>query len=287
MKPPEFRYVAARSLDEALDALSADEGGKVLAGGQSLTPMMNFRLARPSTLVDVNRIPGLGEIRANGALRIGALVRHRAIEISPLVRERQPVLAAAAAEVGHLAIRNRGTLCGSIAHADPAAEFPMVALLLDATMHVKGASGERRIPARDFFVTYLTSALRAGEILVEVEIPDLPPRTGWGFEELARRHGDFAIAAVAATVTLDGGTISAARIAMGGVGPTPLRAPGAETLLAGCKPDDAVWKRAAAAARDDADPTGDVHGTADYRRHLVETLTERALRAACDRASRA
>lgn len=287
MKPPEFRYVAARSVDEAIAALAKHDGdAKVLAGGQSLTPMMNFRLARPSTLVDINRVPGLDGIQGGkGGLKIGALTRHRAIEVSPLVRERQPVLAAAAAQVGHLAIRNRGTFGGSLAHNDPAAEFPMVALLLDAKITAKGASGERTIDAKDFFVGYLTSSLKEGEIVTAVEIADLPPNTGWGFEELSRRPGDFAIAAVCATVTLKGGQCASARVSMAGVGPKALRGSSAEKILTGQKIDDELLKNAAVAARNDCDPTNDIHASADFRRHLVGVLTERALRAACQRAA--
>ena len=286
MKPPEFRYLAARSIDEAIEAL-AKEGAdaKVLAGGQSLTPMLNFRLAHPSLLVDINRIPGLGEIRAEkGELKIGALTRHRAVETSPVVRERQPLLAAAATQVGHLAIRNRGTFGGSLAHNDPAAEFPMAALLLDAKITAKGKKGQRTIAAKDFFVTFLTSSLEDGEIVTEVEIPDLPAKTGWAFEELSRRPGDFALAAVCAVVTMKNGSCESARIAMAGVGPTARRASGAEKILAGQKLGDDVFGKAAAAAREDCDPTNDVHASADFRRHLVEVLTERALRTACERA---
>lgn len=287
MKPPEFRYVAARSIDEAIAALAKHDGdAKVLAGGQSLTPMLNFRLVHPSVLVDINRIPGLDGIQGGkGGLKIGALTRHRAIEVSPLVRERQPVLATAAAQVGHLAIRNRGTFGGSLAHNDPAAEFPMVALLLDAKITAKGASGERTIDAKDFFVSYLTSSLKEGEIVTAVEIPDLPPKTGWGFEELSRRLGDFAIAAVCTTVTLKEGKCASARISMAGVGPKALRGSSAEKILVGQKIDDEVLKKAAAAARNDCDPTNDLHASADFRRHLVGVLTERALRAACQRAA--
>jgi CO/xanthine dehydrogenase FAD-binding subunit len=289
MKPPEFRYIAARSIDEAVAALATHNGdAKVLAGGQSLTPMLNFRLVHPSLLVDINRIQGLDGIQASkGGLKIGALTRHRTIEVSPVIRERQPLLAAAAAQVGHLAIRNRGTFGGSIAHNDPAAEFPMVALLLDAKIKTKGAAGERSIEAKDFLVSYLTTSLKEGEIVIEVEIPDLPANTGWGFEELSRRPGDFAMAAVCAAVTLKDGKCAGARISMAGVGPKALRAPTAEKALAGQKIGDDLLKKAATAARGDADPTNDVHASADFRRHLVEVLTERALRAACERAGRA
>ena len=289
MKPPEFRYVAARSLDEAVAELKKHGGdAKVLAGGQSLAPMLNFRLVHPTALVDINRIKGLDGIQAaKGGLKIGALTRHRAIEVSPVVREHQPLLAAAASNVGHLAIRNRGTFGGSIAHNDPAAEFPMVALLLDAKIRAKGASGERTIDVKDFLVSFLTNSLKEGEIVTEIEIPDLPQNTGWGFEELSRRPGDFALAAVCAAVTLKDGKCAGARISMAGVGPKALRAASAEKILAGQKIGDDVLKKAAAAARDDADPSNDVHASADFRRHLVEVLTERALRAACERAGRA
>jgi carbon-monoxide dehydrogenase medium subunit len=287
MKPPAFRYVAARSIDEAIDVLAKNDGeAKVLAGGQSLTPMLNFRLARPEVLVDINRVPGLDAIeKSKTGLTIGALTRHRMIETSPLVRERQPLLAAAAKQVGHLAIRNRGTFGGSLAHNDPAAEFPMVALLLDARITAKGRSGERTIDAKDFFVGLLTSSLKPEEIVTSVEIPDLPRGTGWGFEELSRRPGDFAIAAVCVAVTLQSGTCSAARISMAGVGSTAVRASNAEKMLAGRKIDDALLKKVAAAAQGDCDPNGDVHASADFRRHLVGILAERALRSALDRAA--
>jgi carbon-monoxide dehydrogenase medium subunit len=239
-------------------------------------------------LVDINRIKGLDGIQAGkGGLRIGALTRHHAIEVSSVVRERQPLLAAAAAQVGHLAIRNRGTFGGSIAHNDPAAEFPMVALLLDAKIKAKGASGERSIDAKAFLGSFLANSLKEDEIVTEIEIPDLPQNTGWGFEELSRRHGDFALAAICAAVTLKDGKCAGARISMAGVGPKALRAASAEKILAGQKISDEVLKKAAAAARDDADPSNDVHASADFRRHLVEVLTERALRAACERAGRA
>jgi carbon-monoxide dehydrogenase medium subunit len=287
MKPPAFEYVVARTVDEAVEQLNKHgAGAKILAGGQSLTPMMNFRLVHPEVLVDINRIKGLDHITPqNGGLRIGALTRHRAIETSDAVRDKVPVLAAAAAEVGHLAIRNRGTFGGSLAHADPAAEFPVIAMALDATITTKSAKGGRTIAAKDFFVSYLQSAVEDGEIVTEVTIPGLAPKTGWGFEELSRRPGDFALAMVCALVTLDGGKVKDARIAMGGVGATALRAPGAEAMLKGQALSEDLVKRAGEKAAQEADPSNDVHATADFRRHLVSVLTRRALQAAEKRAA--
>lgn len=287
MKPPPFEYVAARSLDEAVEGLARSGGeGKILAGGQSLTPMLNFRLARPSLLVDINHIPGLSEItKDNGGLRVGALVRHRAIEVSPVVREKFPMLPAAAEHVGHLAIRNRGTFGGSIAHNDPAAEWPMMALLLDAELKTHRARGGRTIPIRDFLVTYLTTALEENEILTEIRLPGLPAGSGWGFEELSRRPGDFALAAVAALVSVEKGVCKEARISMAGVGPTALRAPQAEGMLRGQRLEPELLKQAAARAGEAADPSNDVHASADYRRHLVTVLARRALEAAARRAA--
>ena len=286
MKPPVFDYVAARSLEEAFEHLDKSGGeGKILAGGQSLTPILNFRLAQPPLLVDINHIPGLDEIgKDNGGLRIGALVRHRAIESSAVVDEKLPMLIAAAQQVGHLAIRNRGTFGGSLAHNDPAAEWPMMALLLDAEIHTQKTSGGRTIAAGDFFVTYLTTALEENEMVTEVRLPGVPGNSGWGFEELSRRPGDFALAAVATLVTLKGGECTEARISMAGVGPTALRATEAEALLRGQRLEPDVLEAAGARAAEASDPSSDVHGSADYRRQLVSVLTRRSLQAAIERA---
>ena len=287
MKPPAFDYVVARTVDDAVEQLNKrGAGAKILAGGQSLTPMMNFRLVHPEALIDINRIKALDYITPqNGGLRIGALTRHRTIETSAAVREKLPVLAAAALEVGHLAIRNRGTFGGSLAHADPAAEFPMVVLALEASITTKSARGGRTIKAKDFFVSYLQSAVQDGEVVTEVTLPGLPPNTGWGFEELCRRPGDFALTAVCALVTLDGNQVKEARIAMGGVGPTALRAPAAEALLKGQPLNQDTLKRAGEKAAEASDPSNDVHASADFRRHLVSVLTRRALQAAEKRAT--
>ena len=286
MKPPPFDYAQAGSVDEAVALLARHDGGaKLLAGGQSLVPMLNFRLVYPSLLVDVNHVPGLSGIdEGDGRVTFGALVRHRQIEVSETVRERFPVLRAAVRHVAHLAIRNRGTLGGSLAHADPAAELPMTALLLDARFEISGPAGPRRLPARDFFHSALTTALGDAEMLTRVELPFLLPGTGWGFEEVARRAGDFALAAAAATLTLDGGTVSEARLAVMGAHDTPLRIPAAEALLAGEAASRDAMEAAARVARDAVEPDDDLHASADLRRHLVEVLARRALESAARRA---
>jgi len=286
MKPPDFEYLRARSVDEALEQL-AHWGGdaKLLAGGQSLVPMLNFRLLSPRALVDIGRIDDLDGIEATRkGVRIGALVRHRAIETSPVVIERLPIFAAAARWIGHVAIRNRGTLGGSLAHADPAAEWPLLCTLLDAQIHTRSAAGERVLPADAFCVSYLTSALEDAELVTHVEIPTPATDAGWGFEEFARRQGDFAIASVAVVLRRAGDAVRDAQLALGGVGLTALRAREAEVLLAGARFDEALLARVAEAARDASDPTGDIHASADFRRHLVGVLTRRALSAAWQRA---
>jgi CO/xanthine dehydrogenase FAD-binding subunit len=286
MKPPVFDYIAATSIGMAVAAL-AEAGGeaKVLAGGQSLMPMLNFRLLRPSILIDINRIPGLDFIEETpDSIRIGALTRHFQLETSPLVARHFPVLSCAMTHVAHLAIRNRGTIGGSLSHADPAAELPMLALLLNAELRIVSASGTRAVAARDFFLDTMTVALDGAELLIEIVLPTLPPHTGWGFEEVARRHGDFALAAVATTLTLSGDRIAEARIALTGVGPTALRATEAETLLVGQRLDDNLTLRAVAAVREAISPETDLHASSDYRRHLAGVLTGRALAAAWRRA---
>jgi carbon-monoxide dehydrogenase medium subunit len=286
MKPPVFDYIAPTSVEAAVAALAAAAGeAKVLAGGQSLMPMLNFRLLRPSILVDINRIAGLGFIAETAdSMRIGALTRHFALETSPLIAKHFPVLSAAMTHVAHLAIRNRGTIGGSLSHADPAAELPMMALLLDAELHVAAVSGTRVVAARDFFLDTMAVALDGAELLTEIVLPKLPPQTGWGFEEVARRHGDFALAAVAATLTLSEGKIAQARIALTGVGPTALRATEAEKILVGHVPDESLTRRAIAAVRDAITPETDLHASSDYRRHLAGVLAGRALAAAWRRA---
>jgi CO/xanthine dehydrogenase FAD-binding subunit len=289
MKPPEFKYVAARTVDEAIRHLgSHGEGAKVLAGGQSLTPMLNFRLLHPEVLVDINRVKELDFLsEKDGRLRIGALTRHRTVASSKLISEKWPVLSAAAAEVAHPAIRNRGTFGGSVAHADPAAEFPMITMLLDAEMKIASAGGAKTIKARDFFVSYLTTALQDGEILTEIQIPPLPAQTGWGFEELSRRPGDFAIAAAATTLTMKGKKCIEARICMAGVGATALRAPAAEAMLKDQELSGDLLEKAAHQASEETDPSNDLHASANFRRHVAGVLVRRVLENAAQRADKA
>jgi CO/xanthine dehydrogenase FAD-binding subunit len=287
MKPPAFDYVAATSIDSAVAALAAVGGeAKILAGGQSLVPMLNFRLLRPAVLVDINRIAGLDTIEDTAnSVRVGALTRHFALETSPLIARHFPIVCCAMTHVAHLAIRNRGTIGGSLAHADPAAELPMLALLLDAELHIASASGQRMVAARDFFLDALTVDLGSADILTTVVLPKLPPQTGWGFAEVARRHGDFALAAVAATLTVARGAINEARIALTGVGPTALRASEAEALLKGRTLDADLTDRIVDAVRAAIVPETDLHASADYRRHLAGVLAGRALGDAWRRAT--
>ena len=283
MKPARFRYARASTLAEAIALLAEVPGeAKVLAGGQSLVPMLNMRLVRPAVLVDITRVRELTGITpaGNGGLRVGALTRHAELVASPLVRERAPLLAEAARHVGHAAIRNQGTLGGSLAHADPAAELPAALLALDARVLVTGPRGPRELTADTFFRGLLTTALEGDEILSAVEIPTRP--AGWGFAEIARRPGDFALAGV--VVVLGSPLIPPSpvreegpRVVGFGVGDRPLRLRSAERLLAGVTIDADTAARAGAAGGSDCDPPSDVHGSADYRRHLATVLSERAL----------
>ena len=286
MKPYQFSYVAARDQAQVVDLLRTHGGeAKILAGGQSLMPMMNFRLLRPALLVDINRVADLSGIRseANG-VRIGALTRHCETETSALIAHHFPVLSAAMSHVAHLTVRNRGTFGGSLSHADPAAELPMMALLLDATIIAASVDGTRRIAAQDFFVSALTTSLAPDELLTEIELPFLPAGTGWGFEEFARRHGDYALAAVGVTMRIADGLMRDVRIAMMGVGDTPLRATSAERVLDGRPCTDGTWRDAVQAVRDSVQPNSDLNASAEYRRHLVGVLARRALMAASHRA---
>jgi carbon-monoxide dehydrogenase medium subunit len=286
VKPPPFEYFAPDSLEEAL-ALLAQYGddAKPLAGGQSLVPVLNFRLARPAVLVDLNRIDALAGIEADEpGLRIGAMTRQRSAERDALVRRHAPLIAEALPHVAHPQIRNRGTIGGSIAHADPAAELPALALALEATLRLRSAASERTVAARDFFTGLFATALASDELLVEVAVPPLPPRSGCAFEEVARRHGDYALLAVAALVALDdAGRCVDARLAYVGAGPGPLRAAAAEAALAGRRIDDAAVRDAADAAFREVDPGGDVHASAAYRKALARVLTTRAIRRAATR----
>jgi carbon-monoxide dehydrogenase medium subunit len=289
MRPPPFAYDAPASLAEAV-ALLAEHGddAKVIAGGQSLIPLLALRLARPARLVDIGRIGELKHLRANGALVVGATVTQRRAERSPLVGRLCPPLAAALPWVGHVPIRTRGTVGGSVAHADPAAELPAVMLLTDATLVARSTAGERLIAARDFFRGFLETDLRPDELLVEARLPTMRPRAGSAFREVARRHGDFALVGAGAVVQLDEtGRIGEARLALCGVAPTPLRPEGAEQLLAGHAPSPEAWAAAADAVRAAVLPVDDLHATAAYRRHVAGVLTIRVLEEAAAGAVRA
>jgi aerobic carbon-monoxide dehydrogenase medium subunit len=268
-------------------ALLARYGGdaKPLAGGQSLVPLLNFRLARPAALIDLNRIPALSGIReVNGHVVFGAMTRQRAVEFSPIVAQRLPLLTEATRWVGHLPIRSRGTIGGSIAHADPSAEYPAVLTALGGTVIARGQKGERELASTELFETYLTTTLGPDELLTEVRLPVMPAGAGWAFEEFARRHGDFAIVGVAAALWRDSGRW-AARLATAGVGPVPVRLRGAEEIIARDGVGEAVVTAAAARAAELVHPDGDLHASAAYRRNLTRVLTERALRKAIARAN--
>ena len=289
MKPAPFDYFAPQTLDEALHHL-AQHGyeAKLLAGGQSLVPTMNFRLAQPGVLVDLNGIDDLNFIRPseNGGLHLGAMTRQSRVERSDLVVERLPLVHDAMPYIAHRQIRNRGTFGGSLAHADPAAELPAVAVALGSRMRVQSVRGERWIDAVDFYVSLFTTALEPDEILTEVMLPALPARAGWSIQELARRHGDYAIAGVAVVVTLDeAGRCADARIVFLSVGEGPVQASQAVQVLIGETPSDKLFAETAqVAAAQDIDPLADIHATAAYRRHLAGVLTERALVEAFGRA---
>ena len=289
MKPAPFEYQAPASLEAALDLLARHGGdAKLLAGGQSLIPMMNFRLAEPALLVDLNKLGELDFVRRgeDGSLRIGALARHRRLERDPLVAQAAPLLHEAVPHIAHPQIRNRGTFGGSLAHADPAAELPAVALALGARLRLRRQGGDRWVEARNFFAGLFTTALEPEEILVEAALPPLPPRSGWAFLEIARRHGDYAQAGVAAWVSLDeAGRCREARLVYLSAGPGPVEAVDAARLLAGEEISPAAIEAVAdKASREEIDPVNDVHASSEFKRHLARVLTRRALRQAAGRA---
>jgi CO/xanthine dehydrogenase FAD-binding subunit len=291
MKPAPFEYLAPDSLDAALEALAGSGGNggdtKLLAGGQSLIPVMNFRLAQPALLVDLNRLRELDYVRQeDGGLRIGAMTRQRTLERDPLVAKLAPLLAETVPFIAHPQIRNRGTVGGSLAHADPAAELPAVAVALDARFRLQRSGGERWVEARDFFNGLFSTMLEPDEMLVEVALPAPPARTGWAFLEVARRHGDYAQVGVAARVTLDeAGKCREARLVYLSVGDGPVEAHAAAGLLADSDGSgDAIAAASEKAARDEMDPNGDIHASSDFKRHLARVVTGRALRRAFARA---
>ncbi|MGE0039510.1 MAG: xanthine dehydrogenase family protein subunit M [Xanthobacteraceae bacterium] len=286
MKPVAFDYILAQSVDEAVSALAEASGeGKIIAGGQSLLPMMNFRMVRPSVLVDINRIPGLDRIEERGErLHVGALVRHRMIASDPIVGSHLPVLHAVMANVAHLTVRNRGTFCGSVCHADPAAEIPMMTLLLNGIVHIASPRGGRTITARDLLLSSLTTALEYDEMVTGIELDKLPAGTGWGFEEFARRHGDYALSAVVTTMEHVNERAHNVRVAVMGVGDTAARLPVVEAVLEDRTIDEEVIVDAVEQLRTEIEPNSDLNASADYRRHLAGALAARGLRAAWNRA---
>jgi len=290
MKTPRFEYHAPRSVEEVLGLLAehGDEA-KVLAGGQSLVPLLAMRLARPTHLVDINNVEGLtGIAERNGVVAFGALTREREAEGSALVSRQLPVMAAALPHIGHISIRNRGTIGGSIAHADALAELPAVARITGAEMVLKSGTDERVVSAEDFFQGHFTTALGDEELLTEVRMPKGPAGAGWAFEEVARRRGDFALVGVAAMVALDGtGRVEEARLCLIGVADRPLRSSAAEAALVGAEPSTEAFVAAAEEAVRDLRPPSDIHGPGDNRRQLARVTVRRSLEAAASRAGKA
>ena len=286
MKLPPFEYEAPATVAEAVDLLAeyTDEAS-VLAGGQSLIPLLALRLARPAVLIDINGVSELAGISAtDGWVSIGAMTREYVAEESKTVADTVPLLAAALPLIGHEAIRSRGTIGGSLAHGDPAGELPAVARALDAEFVVRGPAGDRVIAAAQWFEGYLTTSRGADELLLEVRFPAARPGTGTSFLEVARRHGDFAIAGLATSLVLSGGVISEARLALAGVSDVPARAGAAEDLLTGERPSAELFEEAARGAVADLDPPGDLHGSPEYRKAVAGALVRRGLRAAADNA---
>ncbi len=287
MKPVSFEYHSPTSVDEATSLLSRHAGdASALAGGQSLIPLLNMRMARPGVVVDLRRVPGLDYVeRRNGHLAVGAMTRQRTVHESAEARACSPLLIEALGHVGHVPIRSRGTVGGSIAHADPAAELPAVLTALGGSVQCRGPSGERVIDADDLFEGFLTTSLEPGEIITEVRFPVLGEGSGSSFQEVARRHGDFALAGVGLAVTLRDGRCSAAHIALTGVGLTPVKPREVEAALVGTDLADEVIERAARDVGASLRPSSDLHADADFRVHLATVLTERALRIARRRAA--
>jgi len=288
VKPAPFKYVAARSLDQAL-ALKSEYGddARFLAGGQSLVPALNFRLSQPAVLIDINPIADLAGVAPapDGALRIGALTRYRQLERDDAVRRHVPLIGEALPHIAHPQIRNRGTLGGNLSNADPASELPAVVVTLGGRLHVRSVRGERWIDAADFFVGLLTTALESDEMLVAAELPAPPPRTGFCFMEVARRRGDFALAGVGVSVTLaDDGSCKEARLGFCGLGDKPQRANEAERSIVGSRLGEDDLAQATDLVKRHVDPPGSIHASKDFQRHLAGVLAGRALRTAAERA---
>jgi aerobic carbon-monoxide dehydrogenase medium subunit len=286
VKLPSVEYEAPATVAAAVELLADHQDeASVLAGGQSLIPLLALRLARPALLIDINGLQELSGVSASdGWVAVGAMTREYVAEDSKTIANSVPLLAAALPLIGHEAIRSRGTIGGSLAHADPAAELPAVARALDAEFVVRGPSGERVIPAAEWFEGYLTTSRHADELLVEVRFPAAAPGTGVTFREVARRHGDFAIVGLAASLTFSDGVISDARLAFAGISDVPVRAAGAEDLLRGEIPSSELFDEAARRATEDIDPPADLHGSSEYRKKVAATLVRRGLQAAAENA---
>ena len=289
MIPPAFQYLRPKSIPEAVSLLQqhGDEA-KILSGGQSLIPMMKLRLARPGYIIDINRISGLDYIREEGEfLKIGGLTREAEIEASPVVRSKYPILIDTTRVIADPQVRNLATVGGNLAHGDPANDHPATMVALGASVVATGAKGERVIPIEEFFVSLFTTALKQDEILTEIRIPVPPPRSGGAYFKLERKVGDFATAAVAVHLTLDGGgAVHKAGIGLTNVGPTPIKAKEAEEFLRGKKPDAATIAQAAQLAANASQPSSDLRGPAEYKKGLVKELTKRALSRAAERAGK-
>jgi carbon-monoxide dehydrogenase medium subunit len=284
VKPPRLQYLRPGTLQEAIEAKAGYDGdASILAGGQSLVPMLNFRLARPSALIDLGGVPGLDTIAVEGGqVRAGAMVRQRDLERHAGAIAACRSIADGLDHVAHPVIRNRGTIGGTIAHADAAAEMPTVLTAVDGSVVVRGTGGERTIPAAELFEFHLTTSLEFDEVLAEVRFPVLPATTGTAFVEVARRHGDYALAGVCAVVDVDGGVIRSARLACSGIAPTPIRATDAESLLAGQQPTPEVLAAAGEAAAGYVDAVDEEQASVAYRQQLVRTLIARAVTRACE-----
>jgi CO/xanthine dehydrogenase FAD-binding subunit len=285
MKPASFKYVRASSLDHALSVKAEyGEEARFLAGGQSLIPSMNFRLARPAVLIDINGLAELAAIDLERNIRLGALTRYCALERNSTFLSACPLFADALPHIAHPQIRNRGTIGGNLSHADPASELPAIALAMQARMKIKSSRGERELGASEFFVGILTTDIRPDEMLAEIVFRPLPRATGTCFMEIARRRGDFALAGIAAMVTLDEeGDCTAIRVTLCGVGDTPIDASDAAASLIGQRCTDQAIEAVAAEVRNAIEPAGNVHASADYQRHIAGVLTQRTIRVACKR----
>ena len=286
MKPAPFSYYCPATIEEAVSLLDQyGDDGKVLAGGQSLMPLMSLRLARPAVIVDLNRVAGLDNVAANGGgLSIGALTRQRALERDAGLEARNPLLAAAVPLIGHFQIRNRGTVGGSLVHADPAAELPAVSVALGAEFVLASAAGERVVSAEDFYLGYMATAIEANEVLTEIRVPAWKAGRLWAIDEVSRRKGDFAMVGVALWADMNGDACEDARITLFGVGGRPVRAEQAEQRLRGASLDDATLKEVERIVFEELEPDSDIHASALYRKEVGGVLTRRALSAAAARA---